>query len=143
MAKYNYIELSQKKVWTEKEMKAYLKFLNNSEDEQLKKAVSKSFEYNPKIYDGEGIRLERGHVDKGTKYLYGLGYTPKGKERKNTPYGYSEMESVKHIITIKLIGIYDAGNMFRSFYVPLYRVYTDGERDFEYYVSGGKIHIVG
>lgn len=143
MAKYNYITLSQKKVWTEKELKAYFKFLNNSEDEDLKKAVSKSFNYNPLIYDAEGIRLDNTQVNKGVKYLYNLAYTPKGKERKNSPYGYSEMESVKHIITIKLLGSYDAGNFFRSYYVPLYKVITDGERDFDYYVWGGKINIVG
>ena len=143
MAKYNYIELSQKSKWTELELKAYFKFLNNSTDEKLKDAVSKSFNYNPRIYDAEGIDLTSDQVKKGAKYLYNLGFTPKGNERKNSPYGAREEYIVKNLKDIVLLGSYDAGGWTRSYYIPLYEAIGKDGTTMEYYVWGGKINIIG
>jgi len=144
MAKYDYVKLAKQNKWSEKELKAYFKFLNNSEDEKLKQKVSKAFRNNKKIANADGISLTEDQQNKGWKYLYNLGFTPKGAERRNSPYGYREEQIVSLKGDLSLIGSYDAGNMFRSYYVPLYEAYSKKARtSMQYYVWGGKIHIVG
>lgn len=92
------------------------------------------------IYDIDYLPLTKEQTDKDVKWLRSLHYTPSGKVRANSPYGYREIyiiNSEEHEMTFR--GFYDAT---RSRYsrnnVPLYGI--DG---MEYYVAGGKINIVG
>ena len=142
MSKYNYIELSQAKKMTEKELNAFKNNLNQVEGAE-RKLLLNSFWANPLIEEREGIKLDEAQNSKGKKYLYNLGYTPKGAERKNSPYGYREQDVVKDLKEIRLIGFYDGGNFFRSFYVPLYEAISKDGTTFEYAVYGGKINILG
>ena len=67
--------------------------------------------------------------------------TPKGAIRKNNPFGTREMEALNSLKYIEFVGFHNS-NWFSRFYVPVYSVVgTKGY--FDYYVSGGKINIVG
>lgn len=93
------------------------------------------------IWDNE-IELSKDQSEKGLKWLKNLWKSPTGKERSNNPFGYREEKIIENFSGFYLRGFYDAGNAYRSFYVPLYMVAGD-DTTMEYYVSGGKIHIVG
>ena len=92
------------------------------------------------LYDNE-IELEATQVKKGAKWLYNLGFTPKGAERKNNPYGGREEEVVKDVKSITLLG-FENINFWSAFYVPHYRV-SSKDNSFDYYMKGGKIEITG
>jgi len=93
-----------------------------------------------RIYDGEGIPLTPEQSEKGRRYLYNLWKTPRGKERKNNPFGYREEDIIDNLREIRLRDVYsERGN----FYVPLYEAISKQGNSMEYYVSGGKISIVG
>jgi len=140
LAKYDYIKLAKKSRLTEKELNALKNALNNNKDYKL---ILKAFYQNKRIYDAEGINLDKEQIAKGGKYLYNLGFSPKGKERKNSPYGYREMYIVDNLKTIKLLDFYDAGNRSFSFYVPYYQAIGKDGTSMDYFVSGGKINIYG
>ena len=78
----------------------------------------------------------------GINWLINLMKTPNGREHKNNPFGYREMNVVNNIEGINLIGSYNAGNKYFDFFVPLYEV-EGGDDAFQYYFANGKINIVG
>jgi hypothetical protein len=143
MAKYDYMKMARKKSWTEKELMAFKKFI--SQDNQAAKDALEEFQNNELIYDGEGIGLSQDQVKKGFKYLYNLGFTPTGKERSNSPFGYREEYIVKNPVSIEIIDFYRP-SFFSDFRVPLYQA-TGGKKgdmsSMDYYVSGGQINIIG
>lgn len=78
-------------------------------------------------------------TEKTYKWLKNLYVTPNGKERKNNPFGYREMNILDNWNGEKaeFKGFYDAGRYGFHNYLPVY--------DFggmEYYVCGG-IQIIG
>lgn len=77
--------------------------------------------------------------EKSFKWLYNLYKTPTGKERKNNPFGYREMDILDNYKgeRFTFVGFYDAGNRFYSYYIPIYEI-----NGMEYYYNG-EIHIVG
>ena len=140
MAKYDYFKIAKKSSLTEKELNALKNAINNNSQGR---EILKAFHQNKRIYDGTGITLSKDQIAKGGKYLYNLGFTPKGAERKSTPYGYREMYIVDNLKTIRLIDFYDAGSYRYSFYVPYYTAIGKDGTSMDYFVSGGKIHIYG
>ena len=113
-----------------------MSLLNNGSNEQkeiISKTINNSY---------ENISLCEDQVKKGYNWLKNLWVSPTGKERKNNPFGYREQEILENFETITMRSYYDAGNYYRSFQVPLYEVSGNGTT-FEYYVSGGQIHITG
>lgn len=118
----------------------YLFKILNGDNDVLKTAV-KAFINHPEF---EGIKLSDEQVTKGYQWLNNLWLTPRGIERKNNPFGYREQNALENFETITLKGYYDAGNYHRSYFIPLYDVYTTNDGyGFEYYVNGGQIHITG
>ena len=133
MAKYDYTKLAKQKKYSEKELNALKNHMNKLD---LKDA-------NSLVADKNGTKLDKSQVQKGFKYLYNLGFTPKGVERKNTPYGYREEYIVKNPKTIELLQYHNAGNRYVDFFVPYYRAIGKDGTSMEYFVSGGKINIWG
>ena len=88
------------------------------------------------------VKLTKEQGQKGYKWLMNLWKSPTGKERVNNPFGYREQLALEGYQYMTLDGDYDAGNFFHKFYVPLYTLHGKSS-DFQYYVSGGKVHIVG
>ena len=136
MAKYDYKKLAKKKKFTEKELNALKNYMNNVGSAEANKL-------NTLVADKYGTKLDKSQVAKGFKYLYNLGFTPKGKERSNSPYGYREEYIVKNPKTIELLQFHNAGNRYVDFYVPYYEAIGKDGTSMEYFVSGGKINIWG
>jgi hypothetical protein len=88
------------------------------------------------------VKLTPEQFNKGFTWLKNLYITSAGKERKNNPYGYREIEAIKNPDYMTFDGVFDAGNYNHSFYVPIYSLSAHGS-GFQYYVSGGKINIIG
>lgn len=92
------------------------------------------------IYDIDYLPITKEQTDKAVKWLRSLHYTPAGKVRKNSPYGYREIyiiNSEEHEMEFR--GFYDATrNKYSRNNVPMY--VCDG---MEYYVSNGEINIIG
>lgn len=78
-------------------------------------------------------------TEKAHKWLKNLYVTPNGKERKNNPFGYREMNIINNWNGEKaeFKGFYDAGRYGFHNYLPVY-----GFGGMEYYVCGG-IQIIG
>lgn len=94
------------------------------------------------IYDGE-INVTPEQSAKGWAWLKNQYQTPAGKERKNNPFGYREidvLEAPDHYFYF--VGFYDAGKYGNVYSLPIYLVCGAGT-SFEYYVSGGEINIIG
>lgn len=86
-----------------------------------------------------GIEVTDEQSEKGFKSLYNLYKTPMGKERKNNPFGYREMDILDNYNgeRFTFVGFYDDSNRFRSYYIPIYEI-----GGMEYYYNG-ELHIVG
>lgn len=85
------------------------------------------------------IEVTNEQSEKAFKWLYNLYKTPTGKERKNNPFGYREMDILDNYKgeRFTFVGFYDAGNRFYSYYIPIYEL-----NGMEYYYNG-ELHIVG
>lgn len=90
-------------------------------------------------YDAE-IYATKEQSEKSFAWLWNLYKSPTGKERKNNPFGYREinlLENNKNEL-FRFVGFYNLGNRWHDYFTPIY--------DFcgmEYYVECGKIQIVG
>ncbi len=115
------------------------KILNNSGNDELKAAIKAAFNDS----DFEGLLLDQSQIQKGYEWLLNQWKTPTGSERKNNPFGYREQDAINNFDRITLKGYYDAGNYHRSYFIPLYDVYTTDGYGFEYYVNGGLCNIIG
>lgn len=135
MAKYDYKKLAKQKKYSEKELNALKNYMNKNPKE--------ANSLNNLVANKDGTKLDKTQVAKGFKYLYNLGFTPKGVERKNNPYGYREEYIVKNPKSIELLQFHNAGNRYVDFYVPYYEAIGKDGTSMEYFVSGGKINIWG
>lgn len=82
-------------------------------------------------------------TQKGLDWLNDQRRTPTGKERKNNPFGAREEEVLDNFDYFTFDGLINAGNSFVDFYLPIYTVVGKNHLTFQYYVSGGKINIIG
>jgi len=94
------------------------------------------------IWDNE-IAITAEQANKCFKWLWNEYKNPTGKERLNNPFGYREIDVLEDKnITFYFRGFYDSGSNGFYFHLPIYIV-CGGNNSFEYYVSGGKIQIIG
>ena len=121
--------------WTEQELKLVLRRINAG-----KITPSEIFKQNKNLEDGEGIDLTPEQNAKGLAWLKSQHYTPSGKEKESSPYGYREVSIIDS--TKVLIGVKDFYSPRGNYYYPLYEA-CGGGNCMEYYVEGGKINIVG
>jgi hypothetical protein len=92
------------------------------------------------IYDNE-IELTAEQNKKGYDFLIKQWKTPKGKERKNNPFAYREQKALETFQKIYFDELYNTGNMYIDFYLPLYTVVGENSA-FQYYYDG-KVNIIG
>lgn len=111
----------------------------NGENEDVKQVIKAALSERE-----DYTQLAPEQVKQGVNWLKNLWKTPAGKERKNNPFGYREQDVLDGDgLTIELLGYYDnAPYGRRGYYMPVYVVSSSGG-SFDYYVSGGQIHIVG
>lgn len=120
------LEPFKKEELSEKEVHLLLKRIN---DGRIKPSDISSWPF----------KLSDSQVAKGKAWLMNLWKSPRGVERKNNPFAAGEQGVLESFKTIELADVYsERGN----YYYPYYRVISDSG-SFEYYVSGGEIHILG
>jgi len=90
----------------------------------------------------DGIKITPAQTKKGLDWLNDQWKTPTGAERKNNPLQYGEQEALRTFKRFELLDFYDAGTGYGDIhnYQPIYSVIGEGNV-FNYYVSGGKMHI--
>lgn len=120
-------------------------YILENEINLLKKRLNagESDEFMEAIYDNGGIELSEEQNAKGYAWLLDKWQTPTGKERKNNPFGYREMEALKDFSHFKIAGFFDAGWYGFHSWMPIYDVYAKDGYGFQYIVKGGQPYIIG
>jgi len=120
-------EVEQTGIITEAQIALLLRRMNTGE----KIDVQYIWDSHPNLTNEQSI--------KGLIWLRNQWQTPRGAERKNSPFGYREEKILETETQMYLVGFYDTARYRqRSFYVPVY-----GIGGMEYYISGGQISIIG
>lgn len=128
-----FADIRAKGFMTEKDMKL-LKNRSNNEQKDC-------FDYDllNSINNGYGLPIDGEWANKGIKWLKSL-LKKNGEPKAGQPLGYREIDIIQNTepddFTFR--GFYDAGNYGFRNYIPLY-----GIGGMEYYVSCGKIQVVG
>ncbi len=80
---------------------------------------------------------------KGIDFLMNQWKTPKGIQRKNSPFGYREEAVLENFTGFELAGFYDISKWGgRSYLIPLYNCVGKNGDAFQYYYDG-EVQIVG
>lgn len=95
-----------------------------------------NFEDYEKLFaDSYGVQISPEQTAKGLAFLLNLWKTPKGKERKNSPFGYRETAILENFARFEFVDFYNAGNAWVNNYLPVYRVIATDGSAFEYYYN--------
>ena len=115
---------------TEKEVNLLKRRMNNGEK------IDVSY-----IWDNP-VELTPDQKKNGIEFLLNLWKTPRGVERKNSPFGYREEDTLENFTHFELAGFHDIARYGqKSFYVPLYNA-CGNNNCFQYYYNG-KVNIIG
>lgn len=134
-----------------KSIQKYLDIIETGKIEErelisMRSLMNKNDEASTAIFHALGeigeLFLSQNQQDKWYEFLMNQWRTPTGKERKNHPFGYREEEILNNFYEIRLSSLYNAGNAYHNYYIPLYTVYSKDGAGFEYYYNG-EINIVG
>lgn len=132
MQKYSAILKSGKA--TESELISLNSFYNKSKDNQR-------FIDNLMFSECENVELTLTNEQnkKGYDFFKSLRFTPTGKERQNSPFGYREERILDNFSHFTFCGFYSERG---TYYIRMYNCYsTDGDC-FQYYYNG-KMNIIG
>lgn len=115
------------RVITEREVLLLKRRANNGDDEAAN--------FYPSC--GTEIEVTEEQSVKGFAWLMNLYKTPTGKERKNNPFGYREMNILDNYKGERFQFV-NNGNRWRDYYIPIYSLCG-----MEYYVNSEGIQIIG
>ena len=90
----------------------------------------------------DGLKLTAEQTKQGIDWLRDQYKTSRCVERKNNPFGYREQAIIEAFDSFELRELYNGGNAYRDYYLPLY-VVNGNNTSFEYYMQNGKINIIG
>lgn len=85
------------------------------------------------------LELSADQNNKGYDFLMGLRFTPTGKDRQNSPYGYREEAILDNFSHFTFCGFYSERG---TYYIRMYNCYSKDGNSFEYYYNG-KMNIIG
>jgi len=92
------------------------------------------------ISDGN-VKLTPEQNKKGIEFLLNVHQTPRGIERKNTPFKHREIETLKSFTHFEFKGFYNAGNHGIDHHISLY-LCCGNNGEFLYYYDGD-VNIIG
>jgi hypothetical protein len=95
---------------------------------------------------GEGKEITKEQTAKGIAWLKNEMVTPKGKYRKNNPFGYREEQIIDNFSKFLLVDFYNAafyGSSIHAALFPVYRVISQTGASFDYCYYNGKMEILG
>lgn len=118
--------------------------IEESELISLNSFINKSKENRELIFaamqdQSQELTLSDEQNKKGYDFLMKLRFTPTGKERTNSPFGYREEKVLDNFSHFTLSDFYPANN---HYYIRLYTCYAKDGASFEYYYNG-KMNITG
>lgn len=132
--KKNTTEILKQSILTERDIKLLCRRANASDTREEVMNIIGDFN---KSYD-----ITADQSVKGFAWLNNKRMTSRGVERKNNPFGYREEQSLDTFEHINFDGLYDAGNRYFPYFVPVYIVHGT-KSSFQYVVVGGEIRIIG
>jgi len=93
------------------------------------------------LYGDEVNELELSNEQnfKGYHFLNGLRFTPTGKDRSNSPFGYREDSILDNFDRFTFCGFYSENGRY---YIRMYNCYSKDGNSFQYYYNG-KMNIIG
>ena len=94
------------------------------------------------IEELQDLKITPEQTHKGLTWLKNKGWTPLGKVRKNTPFGYREENAIETFKEFRLSSFTDRGNQFREYWIPVWDV-IGKENSFQYVVEMGTASIIG
>lgn len=113
-----------------------------SDNEKLQEGASDTLE----VISDFTVEVEQEQANKGFAWLWDQYQTPKGRERKNNPFGYREVEVLEEANKSGAKFTFDGFNFISRGWVglcvPIYSLFND-KGSFQYIVNGGKIDIIG
>lgn len=112
-------------------------FILESEISCIKSRANRgNFEDYEKLFaESYGVQISPEQTAKGLSFLLNLWKTPRGKERKNNPFGYREQAILDDFKEFQFVDIYNASRGYCPFYLPVYRVIANDGSAFEYYYN--------
>lgn len=126
-----YQEIARRGVITEREIITMKSRLNRGKSEVLD------------IFNNGYLNITPEQSEKGLKWLLNQWKTPRGKERKNNPFGDREQEIIEDFERFELVDLIDNGNAYFPAFLPVYRVIDRIGNHFDYFVSLGLCNIIG
>ncbi len=125
-----YQEIARRGVITEREIITLKSRLNRGKTEVLD------------IFKNGYLNITPEQSEKGLNWLLNQWKTPRGKERKNNPFGYREQEIIEDFERFELVDLIDNGNAYFSAFLPVYRVIDRAGNHFDYFVNLGFCKII-
>ncbi len=90
----------------------------------------------------QDLKITPEQTHKGLTWLKNKAWTPRGIERKNSPFGYREEEAIKTFKEFRLSSFTNRGNQYRDFWCPVWDV-IGKDSGFQYVVESGTASIIG
>ena len=119
MKKNIYAEIAERGVITEREVNLMKNRLNRG--------------YNIYgIFDNGPLDITPEQTEKGLAWLKNLNRTPRGAIRKNNPFTKKQASVLSNFRKFQLIGFWDNGTWCHSWYIPIYRVWPNKGKHFDY-----------
>ncbi len=119
------------------ELIALCSFMNNKATKEERHLINSTL-----ANKEDSVLLSEEQNKQGYQYLWNQWLTPTGIERKNNPFGFREQFILKGFEYFTLKELYNAGNFYRDYFIPLYECHGK-DNTFQYYMNNGLIHIVG
>ena len=94
------------------------------------------------VQDLTDLKLTPEQNAKGLKWLKNQGWTPRGIERKNNPFGYREEDTINSFQEFRLNSFTNVSHFDYPNYIPVYDV-VGKKGSFQYIMEGGKVKIIG
>ena len=131
-------------------MKKYLAIIESGKIEEREIISMRSFMHKSKenarfvfgALQDKQLTLSNEQNQKGYDFLMNQWKTASGKERKNNPFGYREQNILNNFSHFELKDLYNAGNAYHDYYLPLYECISKDGGSFEYYYNG-EVNIIG
>lgn len=129
-------DILAQKILNEKDIKLIITRLN-SMDSDTAGVVQKL------VHAGVYWRLTPEQIERGRKWLLNQWKTPRGIERKNSPFGWREEEVIERMDTIVLSGFTDTGSAGYPYYTATWVIYGKNGKSFEYVRHAGGCKVIG
>ena len=135
-----YLQIIHKPVLTYDELTGLIIYINQrAKRKEARKIVTI---FNQQLKSKNGLKLTPPHFKKAYKYICKAHFNNKGKVNKTTPLNSPILVKIgSNLHTIKLIKLYQAGNIFKDFYTYQFKAISETGESFKYFIFNNQIQI--